>query len=96
MAVTPTVAVFVGTRADLGPLSPVLEALQSADDVTLRVLTGVMYAADDLVAALPTSAPRGVWREIVVPLAEPMSDVTVDAQARAGCAARPRRRPCPP
>jgi UDP-N-acetylglucosamine 2-epimerase (non-hydrolysing) len=84
VAVTPTVAVFVGTRADLGPLSPVLEALQSADDVTLRVLTGVMYAADDLVAALPTSAPRGVWREIVVPLAEPMSDVTVDAQLEQG------------
>ena len=84
MAPTHTVAVFVGTRADLGPLSSVLEALQSADDVTLRVLTGVMYAADDLVAALPTSAPREAWRKVVVPLAEPMTAVTVDAQLEQG------------
>jgi len=79
-----TVAAFVGTRADLGPLSPVLEALQSADDVTLRVLTGVMYAADDLVAALPTSAPEEAWRAAVLPLAEPMTDVSVDAQLDQG------------
>ena len=52
-----TVAVFVGTRADLGPLSPVIEALAGSDDATLRVLTGVMYAADDLALALPTSVP---------------------------------------
>lgn len=79
-----TVAVFVGTRADLGPLSPVLEALRTADDVTLRVLTGVAYAADDLVAALPTSAPADAWRAVVVPLAEPMSEVTVAAQLEQG------------
>jgi UDP-N-acetylglucosamine 2-epimerase (non-hydrolysing) len=84
MTPPPTVAVFVGTRADLGPLSPVLEALQSADDVTLRVLTGVMYAADDLVAALPASATADAWRGAVVPLAEPMTEVTVDAQLEQG------------
>jgi UDP-N-acetylglucosamine 2-epimerase (non-hydrolysing) len=84
MASPLTVAVFVGTRADLGPLSPVLEALQSADDVTLRVLTGVMYAADDLVAALPTSASEDAWRAAVVSLAEPMSEVTVGAQLEQG------------
>ena len=84
MAPTHTVAVFVGTRADLGPLSPVLEALQSATDVTLRVLTGVMYAADDLVAALPSSVTADEWRTAVVPLAVPMSAVTVDAQLEQG------------
>ena len=79
-----TVAVFVGTRADLGPLSPVLEALQADDDVALTVLTGVMYAADDLVTALPSSASADEWREVVVPLAEPMAEVTVDAQLEQG------------
>lgn len=84
MAPPLTVAVFVGTRADLGPLSPVLEALQSADGVNLRVLTGVMYAAEDLVAALPTSASEGAWRAAVVSLAEPMSEMTVGAQLEQG------------
>ncbi|NUO34801.1 MAG: UDP-N-acetylglucosamine 2-epimerase (hydrolyzing) [Dermatophilaceae bacterium] len=79
-----TVAVFVGTRADLGPLSPVLEVLQSADDVTLRVLTGVMYAADDLVAALPASSSSEEWRRAVVPLAEPMGEVNAVAQVEQG------------
>lgn len=81
-----TVAAFVGTRADLGPLSPVLEALRAADDVALRVLTGVAYAADDLVAALPTSAGADAWRPVVVPLAEPMEEVTVAAQLEQGAA----------
>ena len=79
-----TVAVFVGTRADLGPLSPVLEVLGAADDVVLRVLTGVMYAADDLVAALPASASRDEWRRAVVPLAAPMGEVTAAAQLEQG------------
>jgi UDP-N-acetylglucosamine 2-epimerase (non-hydrolysing) len=75
-----TVAVFVGTRADLGPLLPVIEALAGADGVRLRVLTGVMYAADDLARALPPSASVPSWRELVVALAEPMAEVTVEAQ----------------
>ncbi len=79
-----TVAVFVGTRADLGPLSPVLEVLQAADDVALRVLTGVMYAADDLVAALPASTSPEEWRAAVVPLAEPMREVTAAAELEQG------------
>ena len=79
-----TVAVFVGTRADLGPLSPVIEALAGADDLRLRVLTGVMYAADDLARALPPSASVEAWREVVVPLAEPMAEVTVDTQLEQG------------
>ena len=81
-----TVAVFVGTRADLGPLSPVLEGLWAADDLTLRILTGVAYAADDLVSALPTSVPGHAWRSVVVPLADPMEEVTVTAQLLQGAA----------
>jgi UDP-N-acetylglucosamine 2-epimerase (non-hydrolysing) len=49
------VAVFVGTRADLGPLSPVLSALDGASDVDLVVLTGVAFTARSLAAALPPS-----------------------------------------
>ena len=79
-----TVAVFVGTRADLGPLSPVLEALATADDLDLHVLTGVMYAADDLAAALPPVLSPDAWRERVVPLAEPMTTVTVTTQLEQG------------
>ena len=80
-----TVAVFVGTRADLGPLLPVIDALAAAD-VRLRVLTGVMYAADDLARALPPSASVQSWRERIVPLAEPMAEVTADAQLEQGAA----------
>jgi UDP-N-acetylglucosamine 2-epimerase (non-hydrolysing) len=80
-----TVAVFVGTRADLGPLTPVLEALRAADDVTLRILTGVMYAADDLAAALPPSASGAQgWRDLIVQLAPPMTTVSLEAQLDQG------------
>jgi UDP-N-acetylglucosamine 2-epimerase (non-hydrolysing) len=75
-----TVAVFVGTRADLGPLSPVIEALEGSDDVALRILTGVGYAAEDLAAALPPSATVEQWRDVVVQLAPPMTAVTVQGQ----------------
>ncbi len=86
MAAPLTVAVFVGTRADLGPLLPVIEALAGAEDVRLRVLTGVMYAADDLARALPPSASVQSWRERIVPLAEPMAQVTAGAQLEQGAA----------
>ena len=79
-----TVAVFVGTRADLGPLSPVIEALQAADDLVVRILTGVMYAADDLAAALPASTSPDRWRDLVVQLAPPMKTMTVPAQLDQG------------
>jgi UDP-N-acetylglucosamine 2-epimerase (non-hydrolysing) len=79
-----TVAVFVGTRADLGPLLPVIEALAGAADVRLRVLTGVMYAADDLAQALPPSGSVPSWHERIVALAEPMAEVTVGAQLEQG------------
>jgi len=79
-----TVAVFVGTRADLGPLEPVIEALRAAADVRLRILTGVMYAADDLARALPPSRSVTSWHECIVSLADPMVDVTVGAQLEQG------------
>ncbi|EWT01126.1 UDP-N-acetylglucosamine 2-epimerase [Intrasporangium oryzae NRRL B-24470] len=79
-----TVAVFVGTRADLGPLSPVLDALQAASDIDLRILTGVMYAADDLATALPSSFPHDTWRSRIVELATPMDHVSVERQLEQG------------
>ena len=81
MADPRTVTVFVGTRADLGPLTPVIEVLAEATDVDLHVLTGVMYDADDLKRALPeaTASPA-----VVHTLAEPMSVVSVDAQLGQG------------
>ena len=63
-----TVAAFVGTRADLGPLGPVLAALADAPDLDLTVLTGVAWTADALRAALPPRADG--WQ--VVALAEPV------------------------
>jgi len=79
-----TVAVFVGTRADLGPLLPVIEALARADDVELRLLTGVMYAAEDLARELPLSASVQSWVERIVSLAAPMAQVTTGAQLEQG------------
>ena len=81
MATTRTVAVFVGTRADLGPLTPVIEVLAGAPDVDLHLLTGVMYGADDLELALPGVCPSGA---VVHALAEPMSVVSVVAQLEHG------------
>lgn len=71
-------AVFVGTRADLGPLSPVLTALAEAHDVELVVLTGVAYGPDELAAALPGGA-EAQWREHIHPVAEPIGVVSAEA-----------------
>lgn len=79
-----TVAVFVGTRADLGPLSPVLERLVTADDIDLQVITGVMYAAAELAAALPPVLGSDRWRERITPLADPMASVSTAAQLEQG------------
>jgi UDP-N-acetylglucosamine 2-epimerase (non-hydrolysing) len=64
-----TVAAFVGTRADLGPLGPVLTALADAPDLDLTVLTGVAWTGGALAQALPGRAEP--WR--VVALADPVS-----------------------
>ncbi|GAA6527313.1 UDP-N-acetylglucosamine 2-epimerase [Intrasporangium sp. DVR] len=76
-----TVAVFVGTRADLGPLTPVISVLAEATDIDLHLLTGVMYAADELVRALPRAARSAA---VVHALAEPMGEMTVEAQLEQG------------
>ncbi|GAB2469903.1 UDP-N-acetylglucosamine 2-epimerase [Jatrophihabitans fulvus] len=46
------VGVFIGTRADLSPLVPVLRALADAADLTTRVSTAVAWTAETLQAAL--------------------------------------------
>ncbi len=66
---TVSVAAFVGTRADLGPLGPVLVALADAPDVDLTVLTGVAWTAESLAQALP--ARPQPWR--IVALADPVT-----------------------
>ena len=68
-----TVAVFVGTRADLGPLTPVIEALDACPDLDVHLLTGVAFSAEQLVAALPPRAddPAG-WAAAVHALPEPL------------------------
>lgn len=81
MADTRTVAVFAGTRADLGPLTPVIEMLAQAPDVDLHLLTGVMYAADDLTRALPGATASDA---VVHALAEPMAEVSIGAQLEHG------------
>lgn len=58
------VAVFVGTRADLGPLLPVLEAFEASDAVDLHLVVGVAFDRDDLADRLRASmsAPPEVAR----------------------------------
>ena len=63
------VAAFVGTRADLAPLGPVLTALADCPNVELTVLTGVAWTAGSLAEALPDR--DGTWR--IVALAEPVA-----------------------
>ena len=46
------VAVFVGTRADLGPLQPVLDELVSRPEVETIVLTGLAFDAAGLAERL--------------------------------------------
>ncbi len=75
-------AVFVGTRADLGPLLPVIAALDAAPDIELTVLTGVAYDAAQLGRALPPSpAP---WEPRVRALADPLASVDIAAMLEHG------------
>jgi len=63
------VAVFVGTRADLGPLGPVIAAFDRDDDVMVDVLCGVAFGVDDLARRLRPSGYGGG----IHALAEPMT-----------------------
>jgi len=71
------VAVFVGTRADLGPLLPVLDGLVDAEAETV-VLTGVAFDEAALAAAL--QAAFGDVRPAVRALAPPVD--ALDAQGQ--------------
>jgi UDP-N-acetylglucosamine 2-epimerase (non-hydrolysing) len=71
------VAVFVGTRADLGPLLPVLQGLADARAETV-VLTGVAFDETTLTAALQTAF--GDAHPAVVALAPPVE--VIDAQGQ--------------
>ena len=72
------VAVFVGTRADLGPLVPVLEELVSRPGVETIALTGLAFDAAGLAEqmAQPVSS--------IVQLAEPLHEVDLPAQLLQG------------
>lgn len=66
------VAVFVGTRADLGPLEPVLSELGGSADFELLVLTGVAFDAETLSTYLRSELQLSVPVE---QLAEPLQRV---------------------
>ncbi len=72
------VAVFVGTRADLGPLRPVVDELASRPGVETIALTGLAFDAADLAERLgrPTSS--------IVQLAQPLHEVDLTAQLTHG------------
>lgn len=68
------VDVFVGTRADLGPLRPVLDELMSRPGVETRVLTGVAFDAAELEDQLGAGGPT------IIELTVPLHEVDVSAQ----------------
>ena len=72
------VAVFVGTRADLGPLQPVLAELASRSEVETVVLTGLAFDAAGLADRLEGSVSS------VIALAAPLDEVDLAAQLRHG------------
>jgi UDP-N-acetylglucosamine 2-epimerase (non-hydrolysing) len=76
------VAVFVGTRADLGPLSPVLAALDAAVDMDADVLTGVAFTSSDLESALPPSDTT--WSGRIHCIAPPVHEVTPELMVSQG------------
>jgi len=78
------VAVFVGTRADLGPLSPVITALADDQDVELHLLTGVAYDVDSLASALRDVAPHAVVDGRLHALCPPVEHLDPAAVVRHG------------
>lgn len=73
------VAVFVGTRADLGPLLPVFKALVDAKADVVG-LTGVAFDQGGLTKALDTGLDGARLR--VIPLAPPVETLDAAAQLR--------------
>ncbi len=78
------VGVFVGTRADLGPILPVIEVMDAADDFEVHVLTGIAYSAEELLEILAAGPGFRSWAGRVHALADPMGSVTVDAMLDQG------------
>lgn len=74
------VAIFVGTRADLGPLGPVIAAFAARSDIELHILGGVAFDA----AALTEQVGSVGYGGPVTALAEPMTEVDIDAILRQG------------
>lgn len=73
------IAVFVGTRADLGPCASVIAALNRARDIELHLLTGVAYSSEELANALHWDPRTDLHRihELVAPIgALESADVT--------------------
>lgn len=68
------VAVFVGTRADLGPLQPVIAELTSRPDVETILLTGLAFDAAGLAERLEGSVSS------IVQLTTPLHEVDRSAQ----------------
>ncbi len=68
------VAVFVGTRADLGPLGPVLDELTARPGVETIALTGLAFD--------PTGLAERLGRPVssIVQLAEPLHEVDLSTQ----------------
>ena len=78
------VVVFVGTRADLGPLTPLLTAMAAARDLDLHLFTGVGYTADALADALPGPFSPREWRARIHELDQPIGNMTVEAMLQSG------------
>lgn len=72
------VAVFVGTRADLGPLRPVIDELTSRPEVETVLLTGLAFSAANLAGQIGRPTPS------IVQLAEPLDEVDLAAQLSHG------------
>lgn len=72
------VAVFIGTRADLGPLQPVLAELTSRPEVETIVLTGLAFDAVGLAERIDGAVSS------VIALAAPIGEVDLPSQLRHG------------
>ena len=74
--------VFVGTRADLGPLGPVITALAALPDASLTLITGVAFDVDALRQALPDDVRDVDVLAVTTPISGPL---TPEEQVLHGC-----------
>lgn len=78
------VAVFVGTRADLAPLAPLLSALLREPTVETVVATGVAFDLAELAQRLEQEVGSGFDRLRIEQLARPVGAMDTDAQVQQG------------